>query len=199
MGLSVRAYARHRGVSHVAVMKAVRAGRIPQETDGTIDPARADAAWEAQTDPAKRPATVKTPPATPSKPAMSVAATAPPQHEAVSAPVPAAAGGGSSFEGGKAAGANFAQARTMHEVAKAQKARIQVQRLKDEVIDRANALALVFKLARQERDSWVTWPARVAGEMAAEAGIEPHTMQTLLETHVRAHLNELADIKPEFR
>jgi hypothetical protein len=67
------------------------------------------------------------------------------------------------------------------------------------VIDRANALALVFKLARQERDAWVTWPARVAGQMAAEAGIDPHTMQVLLETHVRAHLNELADIKPEFR
>ena len=187
MGLSVRAYARHRGVSHVAVMKAVRAGRIPQEADGTIDPARADAAWEAQTDPAKRPATVKVPPATPSAPVAPVAATA-----------PAAAGGGSPVDGGKAIGTNFAQARTMHEVAKAQKARIQVQRLKDEVIDRANALAMVFKLARQERDSWVTWPARVAGQMAAEAGIDPHTMQTLLETHVRAHLNELADIKPEF-
>ncbi|EME69989.1 hypothetical protein H261_10582 [Paramagnetospirillum caucaseum] len=182
-------------------MKAVRAGRIPQEVDGTIDPARADAAWDAQTDPAKRPATVKAPPAAPSAPAMSVTATAPAplQREAVTAPAPAAAGGGSSFDGGKAAGANFAQARTMHEVAKAQKARIQVQRLKDEVIDRANALAMVFKLARQERDSWVTWPARVAGQMAAEIGIDPHTMQTLLETYVRAHLNELADVKPEFR
>ena len=178
MGLSVREYSRRRGVSHVAVLKAVRAGRIPQEADGTIDPVKADAAWDAQTDPARRAA----PASLPLKPAAAVSAAAPLQREAP-----------------PTAGANFAQARTMHEVAKAQRARIQVQRLKDEVIDRALALALVFKLARQERDAWVTWPARVAGQMAAEVGIDPHLMQVLLETHVRAHLNELADLKPEFR
>ena len=187
MVLSVRAYARHRGVSHVAVMKAVRAGRIPQEADGTIDPAKADAAWEAQTDPAKRPASPKAispaPAATPRPVAPEQAAPSPPPQR--DAPV--------------AAGASFAQARTMHEVAKAQRARIQVAKLKDEMVDRARALALVFKLARQERDAWVTWPARVAGQMAAEAGIDPHIMQTLLEAHVRAHLAELADLRPEFR
>jgi hypothetical protein len=199
MGLSVRAYARHRGVSHVAVMKAVRAGRIPQEADGTIDPAKADAAWEAQTDPAKRPATVKASPAIPSVSILPEAATAPLQREAVTASAPAVAGGGSSFDGGKAAGATFAQARTAHEVAKAQKARIQVDRLKEEVVDRARATALVFKLARQERDAWITWPARVAGQMAAEIGIDPHLMQTLLEAHVHAHLDELAAIEPNFR
>ncbi|TNC97946.1 MAG: hypothetical protein FD119_934 [Stygiobacter sp.] len=70
-------------------------------------------------------------------------------------------------------------------MAKAQKARIQVDRLKEEVVDRARATALVFKLARQERDSWITWPARVAGQMAAEIGIDPH--------------DELAAIEPNFR
>lgn len=199
MGLSIRAYARHRGISHVSVLKAVRAGRISQEADGTIDPAKADAAWDAQTNPARRPAPEPAAIApTPARPPHAPASP-PPQREAPAAPAAAAAGGGNVGHGGSATGANFAQARTMHEVAKAQRARIQVQRLKDEVIDRANALALVFKLARSERDAWVTWPARVAAQMAAEAGIDPHTMQVLLETHVRAHLNELADIKPDFR
>ena len=36
MGLSIRAYARHRGVSHVAVKKAIDTGRITQGADGTI-------------------------------------------------------------------------------------------------------------------------------------------------------------------
>ncbi|TAN56866.1 MAG: elements of external origin [Magnetospirillum sp.] len=181
MGLSIRAYARHRGVSHVSVLRAAKAGRIPQEPDGTIDPAKADAAWDAQTDPARKAPPPAPEKATPIPPAI-LASPSPP-HQRDSLP---------------STGANFAQARTAHEVAKAQKARIQVQRLKDEVIDRANALALVFKLARQERDAWVGWPARVAGLMAAEIGIDPHVMQVLLETHVRAHLNELADIKPDF-
>ena len=42
MGLSIRAYARHRGVSDTAVHKAIRAGRITPEPDGTIDADRAD-------------------------------------------------------------------------------------------------------------------------------------------------------------
>ncbi len=36
------------------------------------------------------------------------------------------------------------------------------------MIERARALALVFRLAREERDAWVTWPARAAALMAAE-------------------------------
>ena len=41
MGLSIRAYARHRGVSDAAVRKAIAAGRITPEADGTVDPERA--------------------------------------------------------------------------------------------------------------------------------------------------------------
>ena len=47
MGLSRRAYARHRDVSHTAVEKALRAGRIGLLADGTIDPEAADLAWNA--------------------------------------------------------------------------------------------------------------------------------------------------------
>jgi hypothetical protein len=50
MGLSIRAYAKVRGVSHVAVLKAIRAGRIPIEPDGAIDPGKT--AWRA---PGRRP------------------------------------------------------------------------------------------------------------------------------------------------
>lgn len=49
-GLSLRAYAEHRGVSHTAVQKAVRSGRIPRLDDGSIDPEAADRAWAANTD-----------------------------------------------------------------------------------------------------------------------------------------------------
>ncbi len=53
MGISIRAYAKTRGVSHVAVLKAAKAGRIPLEPDGTIDAAKADAAWQRSTDPVR--------------------------------------------------------------------------------------------------------------------------------------------------
>jgi hypothetical protein len=54
MGVSIRAYARHRGIADNAVRKAIKAGRITPEADGSIDIATADAAWDANTDHTKR-------------------------------------------------------------------------------------------------------------------------------------------------
>ena len=56
-GISLRAYARHRkelglpGGSLSAVQKAVESGRIECLPDGSIDPERADLAWESGTSP----------------------------------------------------------------------------------------------------------------------------------------------------
>ena len=46
MGLSIRAYARHRGVSDTAVHKAIRVGRITPDSDGTLNPETADRDWD---------------------------------------------------------------------------------------------------------------------------------------------------------
>lgn len=35
------------------MQKAIRAGHIPVEPDGTVDPAKADAAWKRATDPGR--------------------------------------------------------------------------------------------------------------------------------------------------
>ena len=66
------------------------------------------------------------------------------------------------------------QARTANEVLKAQERRVRLQRMKGELVDRAKAVAQVFRLARDERDAWVNWPARVAAMMAAELEVYAH-------------------------
>ena len=48
-------------------------------------------------------------------------------------------------------GTTFLQAKTANEVLKAQERRIRLSRLKGELIERARALALVFRLAREAR------------------------------------------------
>ena len=93
----------------------------------------------------------------------------------------------------------FVQARTAHEIAKAHLARLRLQRLRGELVDRAKAAELVFRLAREERDSWLNWPTRVAALMAADLGVEAHAVQKAMEAHVRGHLAELAEIQPKFR
>ena len=57
----------------------------------------------------------------------------------------------------------------------------------------------VGRLARDERDAWVNWPARVAAMIAAELEVDAHKLHTVLERQVREHLNELAEVRPNFR
>ena len=52
--MGIREYGRHRSVSHVAVLKAIRTGRIRTTADGLIDPEQADRQWAANTHPAPR-------------------------------------------------------------------------------------------------------------------------------------------------
>ena len=49
--MTIRGYARHRGVSNTAVQKAISSGRITPLPNGQIDPAVADRQWEANTGP----------------------------------------------------------------------------------------------------------------------------------------------------
>ena len=96
-------------------------------------------------------------------------------------------------------GTTFLQAKTSNEVLKSHERRLKLSRMKGELVDRARAEALVFRLARQERDAWVNWPARAAALMASELGLEASTMQKVLEFHVRAHLDELAEVRLDLR
>jgi hypothetical protein len=179
---SNRELARRLGVSETAVRRAERSGRIVRAADGAWDLAQVKAAWAGNTDRAQQrrePGAVK--------------------------PVPAAALGAvreTLREHGEPAAAGaltFMQARTANEVLKAQERRLRLQRLKGELVDRAKAVAQVFKLARDERDAWVNWPARVAAMIAAELGVDAHTLHGALERHVRQHLSELAEIRPDLR
>lgn len=92
-------------------------------------------------------------------------------------------------------GTTLIQAKTVNEVTKAQTGKIKLAKLKGELIDRSQAIALVYKLARAERDAWLNWPARVSAQMAAQLCIDTHAMHIVLENAVRAHLMELGDLR----
>lgn len=95
-----------------------------------------------------------------------------------------------------AGGASLLQARTVNEVVKAQTNKVRLARLKGELVDRNQAIAHVFKLARAERDAWLNWPARVSAQMAAKLGVDPHAMHIALESAVREQLQELGAMRP---
>ena len=193
-GLSERHYAARVGLSRGAIQKAKEAGRLVLHADGSIDAEASDQRRAAMTDPSK-----------------SRAAPAARQALANLKPVPEAAVvavGETLREEGLAApvsggGTTYLQAKTANEVLKAQERRIRLQKLKGELVERARAETLMFRLAREERDGWVTWPARVAALIASELvavlgegiTVEPALMQKVLEAHVRAQLDSLAEIR----
>jgi hypothetical protein len=115
--------------------------------------------------------------------------------------------GGEGMISGPGDTSSYIKARTALTVYMAQDKQIAIQKKKGVLVDRARAETLVFRLARQERDTWVTWPTRVAALMAAQLSaemekasgapvtIETAILQRVLETHVREQLDALADLR----
>jgi hypothetical protein len=86
-----------------------------------------------------------------------------------------------------------------NEVLKAQTAKVRLQKMKGELVDRASATTMVFDLARRERDAWLNWPSRVAANMAAELGVDTHLTEQVLDKYLRRHLADMAEIEIALR
>ncbi len=141
-GMSEREYSAHCGMSRGAIQKARKAGRLVVYGDGSINAAASDVRRAEMTDPDQQ--------------RRSTGGTS---------------GGDSGFSG-PADSSSYLKARTALTIYQAQERQLAIQKKKGTLVDRARAEALVFRLARQERDTWVTWPARVAALMAAEVAAE---------------------------
>ena len=181
---SQREVARRLGISHTALQKAQRAGRIAPEADGSWDIDTVRARLADSSDPTRKTATLASPAAPPipaaSRPVVSAPiAPSPPAPE----PLP------------RAAQNTFHDARTANEVLKAQERRLRLDERKGKLVDKARALLLVHRLAKEERDAILAWPARVAAEMAAELGVDVHRLQTMMDSRLRQHLAARHDVR----
>ncbi|WP_137179262.1 elements of external origin [Roseomonas sp. AR75] len=174
---SQREVARRLGVSHTALQKAQRAGRIAPEADGAWDVEKVRARLADSSDPVRKTATLA--PASPRPAAPPPVAAMPPPAD----PLP------------RAAQNTFHDARTANEVLKAQERRLRLDERKGKLVDKARALLLVHRLAKEERDAILAWPARVAAEMAAELGVDAHRLQTMMDTRLREHLAARHDVR----
>jgi hypothetical protein len=177
---SQREVARRLGVSHTALQKAQRAGRIAPEADGAWDVEKVRARLADSSDPVRKTAALAPTPPAAARPAT---------------PPPAAAMGVAADPLPRAAQNTFHDARTANEVLKAQERRLRLDERKGKLVDKARALLLVHRLAKEERDAILAWPARVAAEMAAELGVDVHRLQTMMDTRLREHLAARHDVR----
>lgn len=213
VGLITQAeYARRIGVSKVAVHKWVRAGIIPLR-DGLIDPGEADRCRAAHCDPtrskglavampqseppsskkAEKPEVVpvakkrKSPRA--EKPAGAKQPAAPEPQPTTPEPTTPEDTADEQPE----AVPTLNSARLEGEILKNKKRALELDEARGKLVDREKTKRAVFALARQEREHWQNWPARIAPVMAAELGIDTKRLQGVLDRRVREHLAEIAD------
>ena len=169
MGLSIRAYARQRGVSDTAVHKAIKSGRITPEPDGTINPVKANAAWNRNSDPAQQRKPAPTPPPK-TRPQ--------PIQPAVQIPSPP-----------KATGPDFQTSRAVKETYAAKMAMLDFEERTKGLISTDEVRVSAFNLARRVRDRLQLIPHRLAAVLAAEMISEE--VEKILEKEIRKALEEL--------
>ena len=184
MGLSIRAYAQHRGVSHTAVAKAIKAGRISVEPDGKIDPAKADAQWARNTLPSQNLNTGAP------KPATKVAT--PP----VSTPVAT----GSSrelqppLETGRISAPDYQTSRAIREAYAARLAKLEFEERTGKLLNADEVKVKHFNLARLLRDRIQQIPRKLAPQIVAAVVAQPdqRVVEDLLMEAIREALEELS-------
>ena len=179
MSMSLRAYARHRGVALSAVQKAIASGRIHPEPDGSIDPIKADAQWDRHTRTAQpttpRVTTTRPPPVTQH---ASQPAAPPPQPQASD----------------DARGVDYHKARAVRETYSARLAKLEFEERTGKLISKDEVDIKYFQLARQLRDRMQQIPRKVAPEIVALVVADPDVrgVTDILDVAIREALEDLA-------
>jgi len=166
--MSMRQYARHRGVALSAVQKAVKAGRIAKLPDGKIESDAADAGWKRNTK-TYAPAVTRNsaPPATTqrSEPADD-------DHTGFGA-------------------SQYTKARAVREHYQARLAKVEFEERTAKLISKDEVEVAAFNKFRQFRDHMLNIPDRIAALVAAES--EAAKCHAILSDEIRRALNDFAN------
>jgi hypothetical protein len=182
--MSVSAYARHRGVSHVAVLKAAKTGRIHRRPDGKIDSETADREWVENTNQAKPSNSVtgdpkhRRGPGEPPRPTL---------RDPSEAPAPGVRGNGSDRVAG-----GYAAARAIRESYDARLRQLDFEIRKGKYVEADEIKVAAFNRARRARDLLFALPDRLAAVLAAES--EATSCHKILTEEITRVCEELARV-----
>ena len=163
--VSLREYARRRGVSLSAVQSAIRSGRIKTTPSGRIDVEEANRDWFINTDPALQ---RKPDPLFETQIEQSGSKT-------------------------NSLG-TFQQAKTADIYYRAMIAKVKLKVLTGEVVDKKKAAEYAYMLGRDFRELALSFPVRYGAIIASELGTDEHTTVVILEKYVRELLSNSEEL-----
>ena len=164
MELSIRSYAKHRGVTEGAVRKAIKSGRISKKANGKIDPDLADRQWSKNTDPAQ---IKKSEEKEPTQEAKSISSSNP-----------------------LSVGPSYQQSRAIKEAYNAKLTRLQFEKESKKLISVDEVKISAFNAARMTRDRMLNIPDRVIPQLVGKTDI--FEMKEILKTEIVKALEELS-------
>ena len=186
--MSLRAYARHRGVSLRAVQKAIASGRISTREDGRVDAATCDANWASNTAPRPQAASqLESRPVQPTaKAARPTTQPATTSHHHSVAPAREV-----SEPPKLESGLEYSKARAVRESYLARLAKIDFEERTEKLVSADEVRVASFNRFRQFRDGMLNIPDRLAAVLAAEN--DSRQVHELLATEIRKALTEFSD------
>jgi len=164
MELSIRGYARHRGVAESAVRKAITQGRISKGKNGKINPKIADKEWGQNSDPAQ---------------IKAENAFDAPDYSQNSAP-------------SSLSGPSYQQSRAIKEAYGAKLLRLQFEKESKKLISIDDVKVSAFNAARMTRDRILNIPDRVIPQLVGKTNI--FEMKEILKAELIKALEELSKI-----
>ncbi|CAG1000248.1 hypothetical protein ARNL5_04039 [Anaerolineae bacterium] len=176
--LTMNAYAKRRGVSHTAVAKAVKAGRISRTAEGLINPEAADRQWADNTDP--------------SKPLNSV--TGNPRHRRNMDSPSMSSSNPETASTAQAGGLPpYSQSRAIREAYEARLRKLEYEVRIGKLISADEVKVVAFNIARITRDKLMGIPDRLAPILAGIS--DSHEAHRLLSAEIRLVCEDLS--KPD--
>jgi hypothetical protein len=176
---SIRGYARHRGVSHPAVLKAIDSGRIRLRKDGRIDAEQADRAWALNTNLTKPRNAVTGNPKTPLDRSRGGGAGGPgavgPEEERIVS--------------------GWAAARSLREAFAAKREKLAYEREAGLLVPLEQVRAQAFDAGRRVRDALRQLPNRLAPMLIGIENVED--AHKILSAEIDRALLELERLRPE--
>lgn len=179
--MSLSEYARYRGARLYSVQAAVASGRIKKTADGRIDSEAADRAWAKNTDPAQQ---------------RQYAQSANQDRDVAQNEKPADAPKFDRNEGGNEplqndGGPSFQDVRVRHEILKAEKTMLVVERMKRDYVPIEVVRKAADRQARLTKAALEALPDRLAPVLAAES--DSRECHNILSAEVRSVLLSLSE------